>query len=46
VDAQFQADGNHFPDGLDPFSVTGNARETSQFCPATVAIHDDGDVLR
>jgi hypothetical protein len=45
VDAQFQTDRDHFSDGFDPFPMTGNAREASQFCPAAIAIHDDGDVL-
>jgi hypothetical protein len=45
VDALFQADRDHFPDGLDPFPMARNARKVLQLCPPAIAIHDDGDVL-
>lgn len=37
---ELQAKRDHFPDGLDPFPVTGDAREAPRFGPATVPVHD------
>jgi hypothetical protein len=46
MDAEFQAEGDHLPDGIDTFAMACDARETAELRPPTVAIHDDRDMFR
>ena len=45
LDAEFETVSNDFPHGLDACSMTGNARQTAEFCPAAISIHDYGDMF-
>src|SRR4029077_20350994 len=46
LDFQIAAAFHAFTNGLGSSFVTLDARETARFGPATVAIHDDGDMAR
>src|SRR5690606_16150304 len=46
LDAQPAARFGHHTGGLHPFSVTGVTRQGACLGPATVAVHDDGHMLR
>ncbi len=46
LNAEFQAQRDHFADGLDAFPVSGDPGQTARLRPATVSIHNHGEVLR
>ena len=46
MDAEFQTEGNHLSDGVDPFAMASDAGESPEFRPPTVAVHDDRDMFR
>lgn len=46
MDAEFQAERDHLSDGIDAFAMACDTRETAEFRPPTVAVHDDRDMFR
>jgi hypothetical protein len=45
-DAALEAGAHRFTHHFDALGVAGKARHEALPCPATIAIHDDGDVTR
>ena len=45
MDAELQAEGDHLSDGVDAFTMAGDARQSSKFRPAPIAVHDDGHMF-
>jgi hypothetical protein len=44
LDPQFPASRDDFPNGIDPFGVAADSVQELLFGPATISVHDDGNM--